>query len=283
MITEIAYAKINLTLSVGKKRPDGYHTIDSVMHSISLCDTITLKKADAISLSITDGEAPKGKENLMVRAAELFFQKTGLADGVALTLEKRIPSEAGMGGGSSDAAAVFRGLQRLYDVPVSRETLAAWSASLGADIPFCVFGGAARCQGIGDIVSPLSPWATLPLVIVRPNVSVSTGKAYAELDCLAAKPKNTTPACLQAVQDRNKEALTAALSNDFEAGLFPLEPILQDTSTYLKSLARPALMTGSGSAFFVLAHDEADRQALRTHIAADYPDWFVAEAKTVSD
>lgn len=281
MLTEIAYAKINLTLSVGEKRPDGYHAIDSVMHSISLADTITLEKAPTISLSITYGEAPKGKENLMVQAAELFFQKTGISGGVTLTLEKRIPSEAGMGGGSSDAAAVLRGLQRLYDVPVSRETLATWSASLGADIPFCVLGGAARCQGIGDILSPLPPWAGLPLVVVRPPISVSTGKAYGELDRLLVKPENTTPVCLTALQDRNQEALAASLSNDFEAGLFPLESMLQDTSIYLRNLSRPSLMTGSGSAFFVLAQDEKDRNALCERIAKEHGDWFVAEAETV--
>lgn len=281
MISEIAHAKINLTLSVGEKRPDGYHTIDSVMHSISLADTITLEKAPTISLAITYGEAPKGKENLMVQAAELFFQKTGISGGVTLTLEKRIPSEAGMGGGSSDAAAVLRGLQRLYNVPVSRETLAAWSAPLGADIPFCVLGGAARCQGIGEILSPLTPWTNLPLVIVRPPISVSTGKAYGELDRLLVKPENTTPACLTALQGRNQESLASSLSNDFETGLFPLESMLQNASTYLRNLSRPALMTGSGSAFFVLAHDEKDRKVLYERIAKEHGDWFVAEAETV--
>ena len=281
MITEIAYAKINFTLSVGEKRPDGYHSIDSVMHSISLSDTITLEKASTISLSITYGEAPKGKENLMVQAAELFFAKTGLAGGVSLTLEKRIPSEAGMGGGSSDAAAVLRGLNRLYNANVSRETLAAWSASLGADIPFCVLGGAARCQGIGEILSPLTPWADLPLLVIRPPVSVSTGKAYGELDKRHVRSDDTTISCIQAMKERNKDALQASLQNDFEAGLFPLEPVLQNTSTYLKSLQRPCLMTGSGSAFFVLPSNEQNQDQLYDIIKAAHSDWFVSKARTV--
>ena len=113
MIIETAHAKINFTLSVGSKRADGYHSIDSLMHSISLSDRITLTKAEAITLSVTEGEAPLGRENLMVRAAERFFEETGLSGGVSMTLAKRIPSEAGMGGGSSDAAAVLRGLARL--------------------------------------------------------------------------------------------------------------------------------------------------------------------------
>lgn len=281
MITEIAFAKINFTLSVGEKRPDGYHSIDSVMHSISLCDTITLEKASTTSLSITYGEAPKGKENLMVQAAELFFEKTDLLGGVSLTLDKRIPSEAGMGGGSSDAAAVLRGLNRLYNANVSHETLAAWSASLGADIPFCVLGGAARCQGIGEILSPLLPWAGLPLIIVRPPVSVSTGKAYGELDKRPVRSADTTPSCIEAMKKRNIDALHASLQNDFEAGLFPLEPVLQDTSTYLKKLHRPCLMTGSGSAFFVLPSDEEEQAMLYGIIKAAHSDWFVAKAETV--
>lgn len=281
MISEIAYAKINLTLSVGEKRSDGYHNIDSVMHSISLADTITLEKAPAISLSITCGNAPKGKENLMVQAAELFFEKTGLSGGVALTLEKRIPSEAGMGGGSSDAAAVLRGLHRLYEANVSRETLAAWSASLGADIPFCVLGGAARCQGIGDILSPLAPWPHLPLVIVRPPVSVSTGKAYGALDKRQVQSQDTTVLCIQAMEERNREALAVSLQNDFEIGLFPLAPMLQETSTYLKSLHRPCLMTGSGSAFFLLAADVQEQERLYNIIKAAHSDWFVSKARTV--
>ncbi len=282
MITELAYAKINFTLSVGGKRPDGYHSIDSIMHSISLADQITLEKSEEISLSITHGEAPKGKGNLMVQAAELFFEKTSVSGGVHLTLSKRIPSEAGMGGGSSDAAAVLRGLVRLYDVHVSHETLAAWGATLGADIPFCVVGGAARCQGIGDVLSPLSPWAGLPLVIVRPNVSVSTGKAYQELDHLSVKPENTTVACERALEQKNKEALVASLSNDFEMGLFPLEPILRETSVFLKSLHRPCLMTGSGSAFFVMARDASDQERLGEMISREKPEWFVAGAETVT-
>ena len=177
MIIETAHAKINFTLSVGSKRADGYHSIDSLMHSISLSDRITLTKAEAITLSVTEGEAPLGRENLMVRAAERFFEETGLSGGVSMTLAKRIPSEAGMGGGSSDAAAVLRGLARLYETDLSLATLARWGASLGADIPFCVAAGAARCQGIGEKLTPLAAWAHLPLVILRPPVSVSTGKA----------------------------------------------------------------------------------------------------------
>ena len=230
MIIETAHAKINFTLSVGSKRADGYHSIDSLMHSISLSDRITLTKAEAITLSVTEGEAPLGRENLMVRAAERFFEETGLSGGVSMTLAKRIPSEAGMGGGSSDAAAVLRGLDRLYETELSLATLARWGASLGADIPFCVVAGAARCQGIGEKLTPLTPWAHLPLVILRPPVSVSTGKAYQLLDHMGKRPMDTTPLAIEALSGRDPGVLARALSNDFEAGLFPVEPILWETA-----------------------------------------------------
>ena len=239
MIIETAHAKINFTLSVGSKRADGYHSIDSLMHSISLSDRITLTKAEAITLSVTEGEAPLGRENLMVRAAERFFEETGLSGGVSMTLAKRIPSEAGMGGGSSDAAAVLRGL------------------------------------------APLTPWAHLPLVILRPPVSVSTGKAYQLLDHMGKRPMDTTPLAIEALSGRDKGTLARSLSNDFEAGLFPVEPILWETSAYLKTLGRPALMTGSGSAFFVLAKDTKEQAMLASRIRVEQPSWFVEMAETV--
>ena len=266
MIIETAHAKINFTLSVGSKRADGYHSIDSLMHSISLSDRITLTKAEAITLSVTEGEAPLGRENLMVRAAERFFEETGLSGGVSMTLAKRIP---------------LRGLARLYETDLSLATLARWGASLGADIPFCVVAGAARCQGIGEKLTPLTPWAHLPLVILRPPVSVSTGKAYQLLDHMGKRPMDTTPLAIEALRDRDEGALARALSNDFEAGLFPVEPILWETSAYLKTLGRPALMTGSGSAFFVLVKDTKEQAVLASRIRAEQPSWFVEMAETV--
>lgn len=200
MITEKAYAKINLTLSVGEKREDGYHEIDSVMHSISLCDEVTLTEAGGISLSIKEGLAPGGKANLMWEAAELFFRETGFSGGVHMELVKQIPSEAGMGGGSSDAAAVLRGLNRMTGQQLSLMALADMGAKLGADVPFCVAGGCRRCEGIGEKLTPLAGWAGLPVVIVRPGVSISTGKAYGLLDGFSRRRAGTAESCIEALK-----------------------------------------------------------------------------------
>lgn len=280
MIQETAYAKINLTLSVTGKREDGYHDIDSVMHSISLHDSITLEKGDGISLSILKGTAPAGNDNLMVKAAALFLEKKGISGGVRMTLSKEIPSEAGMGGGSSDAAAVLRGMAALYDTKDSLSSLSSLGASLGADVPFCVRGGAARCQGIGEKLSPLPAWKGLPLLIVRPQTSVSTGKAYALIDGLAVHPQNRTDLCAEGLKSRNLSRLLSSLSNDFEEALFPVNPLLKETASVLHGLGRPALMTGSGSAFFMILQNREEALSFRQLLKEAYPLWFVEPAET---
>lgn len=279
MIQETAYAKINLTLSVGQKRTDGYHDIDSVMHSISLSDIITLEKADTTTLTVVKGSAPEGRDNLMVKAAELFLREKQLP-GVSMTLAKEIPSQAGMGGGSSDAAAVLRGLAALYETGDSPSDLAAMGASLGADIPFCVAGGAARCEGIGDKLTALPPWEGLPLLIIRPQTSESTARAYAAIDALPKRLKDNTGSCIRALETRNLPLLLSSLANDFEPALFPLDPILRETACALHALSHPVLMTGSGSAFFMILENKGEGAPLRRELQKAHPLWFVEEAET---
>ena len=283
MITEKAFAKINLTLSVGEKRKDGYHDIDSVMHSISLHDKITLEKSGEISLSVTKGSAPSGQENLMWKAAELFFAETGISGGVRMELEKHIPAQAGLGGGSSDAAAVLRGLNRLMKTGLSAEELSDMGKQIGADVPFCITGGCCRCRGIGEKLTKVSGWNGLPLVIVRPSVAVETGKAYAVLDRAEKQTGNKTDACIRALEEKDRKKLAESLSNDFEKALFAEEPVLEETSRRLALFSRPLLMTGSGSAFFVIAESRADRKRLAEEIKKEGPGLFIAEAETKTD
>ena len=283
MITEKAFAKINLTLSVGEKRKDGYHDIDSVMHSISLHDKITLEKSGEISLSVTKGSAPSGQENLMWKAAELFFAETGISGGVRMELEKHIPAQAGLGGGSSDAAAVLRGLNRLMKTGLSAEELSDMGKRIGADVPFCITGGCCRCRGIGEKLTKVPGWNGLPLVIVRPPVAVETGKAYAVLDRAEKQTENKTDTCIRALEEKDRKKLSESLSNDFEKALFAEETVLEETSRRLSLFSRPLLMTGSGSAFFVIAESRADRKRLAEEIKKEGPGLFIAEAETKTD
>lgn len=283
MITEKAFAKINLTLSVGEKRKDGYHDIDSVMHSISLHDKITLEKSGEISLVVTKGSAPSGQENLMWKAAELFFAETGISGGVRMELEKHVPAQAGLGGGSSDAAAVLRGLNRLMKTGLSAEELSDMGKRIGADVPFCITGGCCRCRGIGEKLTKVPGWNGLPLVIVRPPVAVETGKAYAVLDRAEKQTENKTDACIRALEEKDRKKLAESLSNGFEKALFAEEPVLEKTSRRLALFSRPVLMTGSGSAFFVIAESPADRKHLAEEIKKESPGLFIAETETKAD
>jgi 4-diphosphocytidyl-2-C-methyl-D-erythritol kinase len=280
-IMETARAKINLTLPVLFRREDGYHEIDSLMHTISLCDTIEIEKSDEMKLEISEGTAPAGRENLMWRAAEIFFSETKLRGACAMSLYKKIPSEAGLGGGSSDAAAVLRGLNRLYGAPLSADALSNLGARLGADVPFCLTGGAARCRGIGEKLTPVTPWPHISLLIVRPHTSVSTKEAYAEIDKRNISGENTTEEAIRALAERNFEKLSASLANDFEPALFPINPILAETSKELRA-SYSALMTGSGSAFFVLVSGE-ERKNLAEKLRERHRDWYVEECETAGD
>lgn len=276
-----AHAKINLTLAVLGRRADGYHELDTIMHAISLADTVEIEKADGLSLVVEAGTAPLGQENLMMRAAAWFFSETGIAGGAVMRLWKRIPQEAGLGGGSADAAAVLRGLNCLYGNPFPLAELARRAAVIGADVPFCVMGGAARCRGIGEILTPLSAWEGLPLLIVRPAVSVSTRAAYTALDESGSARENKTDAAEKALREKSFSALAAAFSNDFESALFPTNPALAKASAELKAFGFPTMMTGSGSAFFVLTPAEK-REAVRGEILQRHPDWYAEAAETVS-
>ncbi len=280
IITETACAKINFTLPVLFRREDGYHEIDSLMHTISLHDTIEIEKANEMKLDICEGEAPAGRENLMWRAAELFFEETKIRGVCAMRLYKKIPSEAGLGGGSADAAAVLRGLNCLCGAPLSADALSALGARLGADVPFCIMGGAARCRGIGEKLTPVTPWPHLSLLIVRPHTSVSTKAAYAEIDKRKIAGRNTTEDAIRALAERNVGNLAAALSNDFETALFPISPILCETSEEIRAFGSPALMTGSGSAFFVFVSGE-ERKNMAETLRKRHEDWYVEECETV--
>ncbi len=275
-----ARAKINLTLAVLGRRADGYHELDTIMHTISLADTVEIARADTLSLALSAGAAPLGKENLMMRAAAWFFAETGIAGGAAMRLWKRIPQEAGLGGGSADAAAVLRGLNDLYGKPFPVSELAKRAAAIGADVPFCVLGGAARCRGIGEKLTPLPAWEGISLLIVRPAVSVSTRAAYAALDESGAARENKTDAAAEALREKNFPKLAASLANDFEAALFPGAPALAAASAELKAFGFPARMTGSGSAFFVFVPAEK-REEMKKEILRRHPDWYAEVAMTV--
>ena len=269
---EKAYAKVNLTLAVGEKRPDGYHEVVSVMQRVSLCDTLTAEQTrEGITLTCSDPALPSGEENLAHRAASLFFRETGIAGGAALTLEKRIPSQAGLGGGSSDAASALLALRKLYAPALPDTELETMAAALGSDVPFFIHGGTQLATGRGEVLSPLPPLTDGWFVIVKPTESFSTPSMYRRLDELP--PAHTPP--LPPLQD-GLPALAAGLFNRFEAAI-PAGSAVWDIKARLAAYgALAALLSGSGSAVFGLFDTETAARAAVEALRPAWPEIFLA-------
>ena len=269
---EKAYAKVNLTLAVGEKRPDGYHEVVSVMQRVSLHDTLTAEQTrEGITLTCSDPALPSGEENLAHRAASLFFRETGIAGGAALTLEKRIPPQAGLGGGSSDAASALLALRKLYAPALPDTELETMAAALGSDVPFFIRGGTQLATGRGEVLSPLPPLTDGWFVIVKPTESFSTPAMYRRLDEL---PPACTPP-LPPLQG-GLPALAAGLFNRFEAAI-PAGSAVWDIKARLAAYgALASLLSGSGSAVFGLFDTETAARAAVEALRPAWPEIFLA-------
>lgn len=258
-ITALAPAKINLTLQITGKRSDGYHNLRTVMQSISLCDIVTVTKDNTkkdIAVTCTDGNIPCDGRNIAFKAAKAFFEGASIPKtGILINIEKHIPSEAGLGGGSADGAAVFTALNSLFGSPLSEAELCSLSARVGADIPFCIKGGTILCEGIGEILTPLSPLPECCIVIGKGEAGISTKEAYTAAD---ASPQNTVRNFETSVFDRGINEIADACFNAFEAvnkdkmhNRFYSE-IHRIKETMLSHGALCSVMSGSGSAVFGL-------------------------------
>ena len=236
-----AYAKINLTLDVLRKRPDGYHDLRGVMCGISLHDKVYIEPADEIRFSC---DTPLPENNTAIKAARLFMQDTG--KGADIRLEKRIPSEAGLGGASADAAAVLRGMNELCGCPISEQRLYELGLMVGADVPFCLMGGCALAEGVGEILTPL-PLPYLNLVIVKGSGGVSTGALFKSLRLPVDHPD--TDGAIAAIQKSDVSALASLCENALEPPATALLPeIAEHKQLLMQSGALSAFMTGSGAA-----------------------------------
>lgn len=245
-----AYAKINLLLDLTGVYPNGYHGIYTVMQSIDAADELIMeKKASGVSLRCADGAVPTDDRNTAVRAASLFFEKTGLSGGVDIVLNKNIPTQAGMGGGSADAAVVIEGLDRLYGTALSPAEKSRMGVRVGADVPFCLVGGTALCLHIGELIAPLPPLPDCRIVYVKPAVGSSTANAYAGFDALKDVRR---PAAEQAVHAYMQGELGRFY--ELSANVFEQAVEVPDRAM-IKAVMRSfrcdlTLMTGSGSVVF---------------------------------
>lgn len=260
-ITLPAYAKLNLTLDILGKRPDGYHEMKMVMQTISLHDTVTVsvRAGSGITCRVAGAALACDESNLAVRAARAFLHENGIDAQIELSLLKRIPSEAGMAGGSADAAAVLRALRALLLPELSDDSLAAIGALVGSDVPFCVRGGTQLAEGRGEVLTPLSPAPVLYAAVCKPDFPISTPVLFARADEAALTVHPDTEAMLTAIESSNADALCAAVCNTFEQAL-PVEQAARIDALKRALLDRGAscaAMTGSGSAVFGLFREES--------------------------
>lgn len=279
MVKEEAYAKINLSLDVSGRRDNGYHDVRMVMQSISLHDTLTFEKNDAFTLATDNAELAKesdeGKENIILKACRVLTEYKGAFGGAKITLTKRIPIAAGMAGGSTDAAATLRGLNRLYDLGLSMQELETIAVKIGADVPFCVRGGTALSEGIGEILTKLKTPSETKIVIVKPDINVSTKDVYEAFDSLSDPFHPDVDAMVKAVNEDNTGAIVSNLGNSLEAVTKGLHPVIGEIEEFmLENGARGALMSGSGPTVFAIT-DDINVTALEANLKQKYPAYYV--------
>lgn len=281
MIEEKGFGKVNLGLRIIRRRDDGYHEIDTIFQSIGLYDTIRLERAETFSLTCSEAALSCDSSNLAYRAYAALCAYTGRTAGVHIHLQKAIPLAAGLAGGSTDCAAVLRGLNRLWDLQLSLEELAAIGASLGADVPFCVYGGTMRGRGVGEQLEPLRPLPSWPLLVLHPAVAVHTQSAYALFSQLTDIPVVPMEALSAAVQAADLNAVQQFMGNTFAYLVPPKVPAVTECYDILRRQGLQPLMSGSGPTTFALVPPERDIQAIYDRIRAAHPELDIYQTTLV--
>ena len=263
-LTLKAYAKINLALEVLGKRPDGYHEVAMIMQSVSLHDTLILSLQESdITLICDRPELPCDHSNLAYRAAELLRREVGVARGVKIELNKRIPLAAGLAGGSTDAAAVLKGLNRLWGLALSPVELEQLAARLGSDVPFCLWGGTSLATGRGEILTPLPDFAGHGVVLANPSLQVSTAWVYGNYRDAAGNRRRDISSLRHSIEQPDFSAVADTLFNDLETVTVPAYPqVAEIQEQLLQAGAAGVLMSGSGPTVFALTPDFASAAEL---------------------
>lgn len=267
-------AKINLTLDILGTRPDGYHEVEMIMQSVALHDTLTLERAEeGIALTTSVPWLRADDKNLAWRAAALVKERYGLEDGVRIYLTKRIPVAAGLAGGSADAAAVLRGMDRLFHLRLSDAELCALGAELGSDVPFCLMGGTCLASGRGEVLRRLASLPPVWVVLAKPRVSVSTAWAYKNYDELGADRHPDNALAEEKIKARDIKGLAPLLCNVLESVTVRKYGVIEEyKELMLKEGALAAMMSGSGPTVFALTTKKSVAQriaaSLRHHTRA---------------
>ena len=257
-ITIAAPAKINLSLDITGKLENGYHALDTIMQTISIEDKITLAKTGRqISVLCDHPQVPQGNGNICHKAAEAFFEKTALEGGVIITIDKNIPVAAGLAGGSSDAAAVIKGLNLLYGTGLTQREMCEIGLKCGADVPYCIVAGTCRAKGIGEKLTKLPSFAGVYIVLVVPDFFVSTAWAYKNYDLNKTDEKPRTEELISYIRGRDIKNTAERMVNVLESVTAKKHPEIQEIKNDIKkSGACGSVMSGSGPSVFGLFENE---------------------------
>ena len=275
----MARAKINWTLDILGRQPDGYHQLDMLLQSVALCDTVTLQPGETLSLRLSQGaRVPDTEDNLILKAAKALKEATGCTYGADIYLQKNIPIGAGMGGGSADAAAVLAGLNKLWGISLPLAELQRIGLKVGADVPFCLKGGLQRARGIGEILEPLACARQFWLVVVQPCRGLGTKKVFTTLEWeqIPQSARPDTQAAILALGEGDLHALCRAMGNALQPTSEALRPEIRFAVQALRLQgARQAMMTGSGSAVYGVFASAVHARTAQTALKRRWPACFM--------
>ncbi|MDO4978456.1 MAG: 4-(cytidine 5'-diphospho)-2-C-methyl-D-erythritol kinase [Eubacteriales bacterium] len=248
-----AYAKVNLGLDVIRRREDGYHDVKMIMQTIKLYDQLTMQRNNSGEITVTTNlpYLPVGKKNLVYRAIDLIREEYGIKDGVDVQLTKHIPVAAGMAGGSTDAAAAFVGMNQLFKLNITQDTLLKYAVTLGADIPYCIMRGTALSEGIGEVLTPLPSIPSCWFLVVKPVFSISTKFVYENLHLNENTVHPDIDGMVEAIKAGDLAGITSRMGNVLEDVAISDYPQIAKIKETMNSLgAMNSLMSGSGSTVF---------------------------------
>lgn len=259
-----AYGKINLGLDVVERLENGYHQVRMVMQTIGIFDELTFtRRKEGIRITADSNDIPTNEHNLVYKAVRLMKETYNIAGGVEIHLKKRIPVAAGMAGGSSDAAAALRGVDRMYGLGLNQQELCRLGVQIGADVPYCIMGGTVLAEGIGEKLTPLAAAPDCYILLVKPDVSVSTKDVYTNFRLDKVKVHPDIDGMIQAVKEGSLSGITSRMENVLEQVTVSRYPVIQDIKDKMKEMgAMNSLMSGSGPTVFgIFCEEEGARKA----------------------
>lgn len=272
--TENGYAKLNISLDVSKPREDGYHDMTMIMQDISLHDTVrvTLREDGRREIKTTLRYLPKDEKNLAYKAALVYLEEIGEPEaGFDIEIDKKIPVGAGMAGGSTDASATLRALNRLFDNRLTKDKLVCISERIGSDVPYCTLGGTALAEGRGEILTPIRSLPECTFLVCKPEFSISTPELFRALDRIKLRNHPDTKGILEAIEKQDLGGICRRMYNVFEdVDDRRIRTVFEIKSKMLSKGALSAMMTGTGSAVFGIFNMDENPEELRKQLEKEY-------------